>query len=144
MHKECEICHSLIETKTIPQVIQYTFIEGNDMIYILNIKQSCILKIDANYNKFQYVEVDGHILNQQKYSAKQGSTIVTFNKDYMNTLQVGTHQVKVYFSDGLAMTQIYVKEKAVNTGDNNLFELWLGIMFIASLGLMILKKQSVE
>ena len=102
------------------------------------------MKIDEDYNKFQYIEVDGYILNQQNYSVKQWSTIVTFNKDYMNTLQVGTHQVKIYFSDGLAMTQIYVKEKAVNTGDNNLFELWLSIMFIASLGLMILKKQSAE
>ena len=102
------------------------------------------MKIDEDYNKFQYIEVDGYILNQQNYSVKQWSTIVTFNKDYMNTLQVGTHQVKVYFSDGLTMTQIYVKEKAVNTGDNNLFELWLSIMLIASLGLMILKKQSAE
>ena len=144
MHKECEICHSIIETKTIPQFLQYSFIEGNDMTYILNSKQSCVLKIDADYNKFQYIEVDGYILNQQNYSVKQWSTIVTFNKDYMNTLQVGTHQVKIYFSDGLAMTQIYVKEKAVNTGDNNLFELWLSIMLIASLGLMILKKQSAE
>ena len=41
MHKECEICHSIIETKTIPQFLQYSFIEGNDMTYILNSKHNC-------------------------------------------------------------------------------------------------------
>ena len=56
------------------------------MTYILNSKHSYVLKIETYYNKFQYVEVYGHILNQHNYSVKQRSTIMNSNNDYTNTL----------------------------------------------------------
>ena len=46
----------------------------------------------------------------------KGSTIVTFNKEYLESLRVGNHEVKVYFEDGYATTTLIIKEQ---TKDNN-------------------------
>ena len=46
----------------------------------------------------------------------KGSTIVTFNKEYLESLPVGNHEVKVYFEDGYATTTLIIKEQ---TKDNN-------------------------
>ena len=50
------------------------------------------------------------------YKVTKGSTIITFDDMYLNTLAVGTHHVKVTFKDGSATTTLIIKEQ---TKDNN-------------------------
>ena len=62
------------------------------------------------------VEVDGKEVDKVHYKVTKGSTIITFDDMYLNTLAVGTHHVKVTFKDGSATTTLIIKEQ---TKDNN-------------------------
>ena len=76
------------------------------------------LKIDAYYLKLVDVFVDGKLVDSKYYSVEEGSTVVTFKKDYMQSLSVGDYTVDVHFRDGTASTTITVeKDNNPLTGD---------------------------
>lgn len=74
------------------------------------------IRIDHEYTENVKVEVDGKEVSKTNYKVIKGSTIVTFNKEYLESLPVGNHEVKVYFEDGYATTTLIIKEQ---TKDNN-------------------------
>ena len=73
-------------------------------------------RIQNTYVSQYEVEVDGKEVSKTNYKVIKGSTIVTFNKEYLESLPVGNHEVKVYFEDGYATTTLIIKEQ---TKDNN-------------------------
>ena len=53
---------------------------------------------------------------QTNYDSKSGSTVITLKDEYLKTLSVGEHTLKVAFSDnGEAITKFTIKEKQQNT-----------------------------
>jgi len=58
--------------------------------------------------KFVSVEVDGKEVDKKYYTVKEGSTIVIFTKEFMDTLADGEHIVTFHFTDGIAQTNIKV------------------------------------
>ena len=44
--------------------------------------------------------MDGQIVDESNYTVKEGSTIVTFKTEYLETLSVGTHTVTINYKDG--------------------------------------------
>lgn len=81
------------------------------------------------------VYVDGKLVDDSNYTLRSGSTILTFKADYLDTLAVGTHTLKLMYKDDLyAQTQftIYqkeVKQNGVNTKDTtNTFVLWMLVL----------------
>ena len=74
------------------------------------------IRIDHEYTENVKVEVDGKEVSKTNYKVIKGSTIITFNKEYLESLPVGNHEVKVYFEDGYATTTLIIKEQ---TKDNN-------------------------
>lgn len=103
------------------------------------------------------VEIDGKTVATKNYTAKSGSTIITFNEDYMNTLKVGKHTLETNYTDGSAETTLTVKKKSAieandgntsspDTGDSSNIILWslllvvCGGMFAGGMYLRIRKK----
>lgn len=74
------------------------------------------IRIDHEYTENVKVEVDGKEVSKTNYKVIKGLTIVTFNKEYLESLPVGNHEVKVYFEDGYATTTLIIKEQ---TKDSN-------------------------
>lgn len=95
--------------------INYPFLSGKDDTYTKNSDGSYTVKIDADLYKFTGVEMDERPIDAKNYSKESGSTIITFSKEYMNTLAVGSHTLTVNFTDGTATTTLTVKEKATAT-----------------------------
>ena len=98
---------------------EYKVIEGSDQIYTKNESENAIFKIDAEYNLFENsgkVYIDGVLIDAKNYKAEPGSTVITLNKEYVDTLSAGEHTIKVEFNDGgVATTKFEVKTKEVNT-----------------------------
>lgn len=97
---------------------------------------------DADFSKFDHVEVDGRSVEKKYYAAESGSTVVTFNQDFIKTLEVGKHSIEIVSSDGSASTGFTVKAKqqsadpvSPQTGDNSMFYLWL--MLLAGSGAVL-------
>ena len=96
---------------------EYKFIEGADQTYTINESKNAIFRIDANYSLFtNKVYVDNKLVDSTNYDSKSGSTVITLKDEYLKTLSVGEHTLKVAFSDnGEAITKFTIKEKQQNT-----------------------------
>ena len=68
---------------------------------------------------FAKVYIDENLVDESNYKVTEGSTIITLNKEYVNTLNNGKHTLKVEFNDGEANTEFSVlKEEIKNPSVN--------------------------
>lgn len=116
---------------------------------------------DAEYADFLKVMVDGKELKTTDYTVKEGSTIVTLNAAYLETLSVGKHTLEIESKNGIAKTEFTItavqgggdsqtggdttpqepgkNEGAVTspqTGDNSNMLLWVTLLFASGAGLL--------
>lgn len=134
---------------------EYNFIEGANQIYIINESKDATFRIDADYSLFcNKVYVDDNLLDSKNYDSKSGSTVITLKDEYLKTLSVGEHTLKVAFSDGKeATTKFEFKEKqqivntendkenistSPKTGDNLLVYLVLSVVSVIGITTLII------
>lgn len=86
---------------------EYVFLEGADGSTVSG-SDGYSMRVDAEYSKFVSVAVDGDVIDAKNYTVKNGSTIITFTKEYISSLSVGNHTVRVNFTDGYAETKLTV------------------------------------
>lgn len=112
-HKECTVCGTVLETAVIEKIpmVSYDITEGANGRYTLNSDESYTICSNGEFAKFVNVEIDGKTVDVKYYTAKSGSTIVTFTKEYMNSLSVGEHVIKMNFTDGTAETTFVVAKE---------------------------------
>ena len=109
---------------------------------------------DAEYADFLKVMVDGKDLDASNYTVKEGSTIVTLNAAYLETLSVGKHTLEIESKNGIAKTEFTItaaqtgggttpQEPDKNrgdttnpqTGDSSNAVLWIALLFASGAGL---------
>lgn len=122
--------------EVIVEEISYNVIEKDNTI---RKNTSAKFRIDADYSLFNNnVFVDDVLLDEKYYTTQEGSTIIILKKEYINILSIGTHTLKVTFSDGgKTTTEFEILEASPdninnnpNTGDN--IKTYL-LIFLASL-----------
>lgn len=86
------------------------FIFGENQKIKLNSNENLIFKMDANVKDFINAYVDEHLVDKSMYTVKKGSTIITFNKEFIKTLKEGSHDIKFEFKNGLAKTKLIVEK----------------------------------
>ena len=96
--------------------VDYKIIEGANGTWTQNSDGTLTVRANGEFSKFKGVEVDGKPLTAGKdYTAMSGSTIVTLSKDYLATLSVGNHSLRVLFNDNnYAETSFTVKAASDN------------------------------
>ena len=102
--------------KTTPKFV-YEIIEGANSSYDVTDSNGITIKANGKFDKFKGIEIDGKEVDKSNYIAKAGSTIVTLKTDYLNTLSIGEHKIKILYDDGEVETTFKVIKK-VGT-DNN-------------------------
>ena len=70
---------------------------------------------DASFADFLRVELDGTTLDEKNYTKKEGSTIITLNRDFVATLSVGEHTLAIVSQHGAATAKFTVKAKPTET-----------------------------
>ena len=95
---------------------EYKFTEGANQTYTIDESKNATFRIDADYSLFtNKVYVDNKLVDSTNYDSKSGSTVITLKDEYLKTLSVGEHTLKVAFSDnGEATTKFTIKEKQQN------------------------------
>lgn len=96
---------------------EYKFTEGANQIYTIDESKNAIFRINADFSLFDgKLYIDGILVDAKNYKAGAGSIVITLNKEYVDTLSIGEHTIKVEFSDGgFATTKFEIKAKQVNT-----------------------------
>ena len=131
--------------------ISYEVIDGARQEYIINKHTFAKFEINAEYNLFENggkVYVDNKLVDTKNYTSEEGSTIITFNRSYMDSLSLGAHTLRVEFTDGGDASCIFrvallkYKDKEQNpiinptTGDH--IVTFIIVLSISILGLIIL------
>lgn len=122
-----------------------------DVTYKIGADGTVTLRCTGVLSSFKGITVDGKALIQGKdYTAVSGSTIITFNADYLKSLSVGKHTVVMKYDSGDVEAGLTVIDKdpdaanpdatapdAANpdAGDNNRLVLWLAFMAACVSGL---------
>ena len=106
-----EFTFQYVKEEVIPK--EYKFTEGANQTYTIDESKNATFKIDADYSLFtNKVYVDNKLVDSTNYDSKSGSTVITLKDEYLKTLSVGEHTLKVAFSDnGEAITKFTIKEK---------------------------------
>ena len=144
---------SNINLEVVVEKIVYEVTEGANQKYTITKNNEAKFKINADFRLFDdgKVYVDNELVDPKNYTAESGSTIITLKKEFVDTLSVGEHTLKVVFNDGgEAITTFNVAKVTVptdnpNTGDNIGFYIISGILSIVGLavaGIFYRRKQT--
>ena len=78
-------------------------------------KKELTFTSDASFADFLRVELDGTALDEKNYTKREGSTIITLNRDFVATLSVGEHTLAIVSQHGTATAKFTVKAKPAQT-----------------------------
>lgn len=149
----CESC-GITKTESIEnlKLNEYDILEGADTTHVLKVDEAHAIRVNCEVEYFLDVMVDGKTVDPKYYTVKSGSTIVTFTKEFLDSLSVGDHEVKFLFTNGTAKATITVVEKqaqqtaapakkpaanqkkATRTGDGNPAMMVLILMLLGGAG----------
>jgi len=144
---------SNINLEVVVEKIVYEVTEGANQKYTITKNNEAKFKINADFRLFDdgKVYVDNELVDPKNYTAESGSTIITLKKEFVDTLSIGEHTLKVLFNDdGEAIATFNVARVTVptdnpNTGDNIGFYIISGILSIVGLagaGIFYRRKQT--
>ena len=144
---------SNINLEVVVEKIVYEVLEGANQKYTITKNSEAKFRINADFRLFDdgKVYVDNELVDPENYTAESGSTIITLKKEFVDTLSVGEHTLKVLFNDGgEAITTFNVAKVTVptdnpQTGDNIVFYIISGIISIVGLvgvGIFYRRKQT--
>ena len=125
-----------------PTPVTYTILNGANSVWTKGSTSGLVVRSDAPFAKFVGVKVDGKTIAATNYTAEEGSTIVTLNSAYLETLETGKHTIEIVSTDGSASTNFAVKANSQpadptdpQTGDGSMIYLWMLILAISAAGL---------
>ena len=103
--------------------ITYEIVEGAEQVYTIDEDSEAKFKINATYGLFENdgaVYVDDTLVAPGNYTSWDGSTYIQLAKEYVDTLAVGTHTLKIVFNDGGTATTTFTiaKSDAADDGDD--------------------------
>ena len=78
-------------------------------------KKELTFTSDASFADFLRVELDGATLEEKNYTKREGSTIITLNRDFVAALSVGEHTLAIVSQHGTATAKFTVNAKPVET-----------------------------
>lgn len=106
---ESDVVTLTVTEETKPEDTDYEITAGGDQTVKENFDGTVTITCNGELSKFVSVSVDGKTVESKSYSLKSGSTILTFTKEYVNSLSVGAHTVRFNYTDGYAETTLTIK-----------------------------------
>ncbi len=105
----CKVCgHKSGNKQLLDKLsVEYKLIQGNGETFEQG--KEAVFASDAPFAKFVKVYVDGAVLENENYTAKEGSTIITMTAAYTKSLSAGEHTVEIISNDGSATGKFTVK-----------------------------------
>ena len=128
-----------------PIMQSYKMLSGDGSECPDNAKTGLPFVSEAAFSLFRSVLVDGVKVDPENYTAESGSTKVTLNPGYLNTLSIGDHTMTIKSANGTATADFTVYEAPV-TGDDNSLAISAIILVLASVafGILLAKKRAEQ
>lgn len=95
--------------------VAYNITKGANGVWVKGSTDPLSFTADGDLAKFKSVKIDGTELATDKYTAVEGSTVITLKNEYLSTLAVGAHTIAILFADGDCSTQFTVHQHTYGT-----------------------------
>ncbi len=106
---------SLVDAGKLEEVLaaltDYKILEGDGGKWIQETEGSIAFRVNGAVEKFTGLLADGEPLDAKHYTVKSGSTIVTLEESYLDTLPVGSHSLTFLYLDGQVSGEFEVQAK---------------------------------
>ena len=114
-YKDAKATQEITKAQTVTAKLPPKITAGDGAAVTQGEKKELSFTSDASFADFLRVELDGTTLDEKNYTKKEGSTIITLNRDFVATLSVGEHTLAIVSQSGTATAKFTVKAKPTET-----------------------------
>ena len=114
-YKDAKATQEITKAATVTAKLPPKITAGDGATVTQGEKKELSFTSDASFADFLRVELDGTTLDEKNYTKKEGSTIITLNRDFVATLSVGEHTLAIVSQSGTATAKFTVKAKPTET-----------------------------
>ena len=114
-YKDAKATQEITKADTVTPKLPPKITAGDGATVTQGEKKELSFTSDASFADFLRVELDGTTLDEKNYTKKEGSTIITLNRDFVATLSVGEHTLAIVSKSGTATAKFTVKAKPAET-----------------------------
>ena len=114
-YKDAKATQEITKAQTVTAKLPPKITAGDGAAVTQGEKKELSFTSDASFADFLRVELDGTTLDEKNYTKKEGSTIITLNRDFVATLSVGEHTLAIVSQHGTATAKFTVKAKPAET-----------------------------
>ena len=114
-YKDAKATQEITKAQTVTAKLPPKITAGDGATVTQGEKRELSFTSDASFADFLRVELDGTALEEKNYTKKEGSTIITLNRDFVATLSVGEHTLSIVSKSGTATAKFTVKAKPAET-----------------------------
>lgn len=82
------------------ELTDYEIIKGSGAKWVKGSSKGLTFTANGYHPHFEGVEIDGKLIDDDYYTDKSGSTIVTLKASYLQKLKTGKHTITILFGDG--------------------------------------------
>lgn len=108
---------NLTGTET-PETPEYRITAGANGVWTKGSETGLTFRANGPLEKFTGLQVDGKTLDSDAYTASSGSTVVTLEPTYLETLTEGKHHLTVLYTDGQCGTSFTVQAAEEDPADD--------------------------
>ena len=114
-YKDAKATQEITKADTVTPKLPPKITAGDGATVTQGEKKELSFTSDASFADFLRVELDATTLDEKNYTKKEGSTIITLNRDFVATLSVGEHTLAIVSKSGTATAKFTVKAKPAET-----------------------------
>ena len=114
-YKDAKATQEITKAQTVTAKLPPKITAGDGATVTQGEKKELTFTSDASFADFVRVELDGTTLDEKNYTKREGSTIITLNRDFVATLSVGEHTLAIVSKSGTATAKFTVKAKPAET-----------------------------
>ena len=114
-YKDAKATQEITKAQTVTAKLPPKITAGDGATVTQGEKKELSFTSDASFADFLRVELDGTTLDEKNYTKKEGSTIITLNRDFVATLSAGEHTLAIISQSGTATAKFTVKAKPAET-----------------------------
>lgn len=100
-------------SKIISNKIEVKFLEGEDKVFDKGKDKVLKFKLSPEVKDFVDCYLDGKVIDKSMYTVTNGSTVITFNDHFKNSLKEGIHEILFKFKQGTVKTTLLIKNTTV-------------------------------
>ena len=101
-----------------PETPEYRITAGANSVWTMGNEDGLTFRANGALDKFTGIQVDGKILDSDAYTVDSGSTVVTLEPTYLETLTEGKHHLTVLYTDGQCGTSFTVQAAEDDPADD--------------------------